>query len=282
MSDIPTTKVPKRLTPKPETLRELYSLSGNRCAFPNCPRPILNEKGEQRGQICHIEAAMPGGERFNRNSTNEQRRHVSNLLLLCYEHHKDTDNVVEYPVERMRKMKQEHESRFRAGWMSLVNEVKDWTQGTVVEMPTHMSSFLSAAGTPNDLTEDEMQATREAVLAFAKSLRTLTLPARQTLYVIVNRGKPGAGWNNGNFSLLPSELGDATAQSSQQVVDRILQLENAGFAYFDEDFDGVQWVTTRLPESLDEWPTWADFKAYCADPVALNDLIVDLRFDLLD
>lgn len=207
MSDIPTTKVPKRLTPKPETLRELYSLSGNRCAFPNCPRPILNEKGEQRGQICHIEAAMPGGERFNRNSTNEQRRHVSNLLLLCYEHHKDTDNVVEYPVERMRKMKQEHESRFRAGWMSLVNEVKDWTQGTVVEMPTHMSSFLSAAGTPNDLTEDEMQATREAVLAFAKSLRTLTLPARQTLYVIVNRGKPGAGWNNGNFSLLPSELG---------------------------------------------------------------------------
>ncbi|MBJ7321704.1 MAG: hypothetical protein JHC70_05095 [Rhodococcus sp.] len=274
-------KRPKRLTPTPETLRELYSLSGNRCAFPDCSRTILNDAGEKRGQICHIEAAMPGGERFNDASTDEERRHVSNLLLLCYEHHLDTDDVAAYPVGRMRKMKEDHESRFRAGWLSLVDEVKDWTQGAVVQTPTHMSAFFVSSGMPDDLTEEEKEESRADVLAFAAALRTLTLPARQTLYVIVNRGVPDR-WNTGNFSVLPSELADATVQTMRQVVDRVSQLENAGFAIFDQDPDEIEWFTTRIPDSLAEWPTWSDFKTFCSDPESLRDLIVDLQFAQLD
>jgi hypothetical protein len=77
----------KRLTPKTEVLRELYLKSGNQCAFSGCPRVMIDSDGNFVGQICHIEAAEEGGERFNHKQTNEDRRAFNNLMLMCYEHH---------------------------------------------------------------------------------------------------------------------------------------------------------------------------------------------------
>ncbi len=62
------------------------------------------------GQVCHIEAASPGGQRFNPESTDEQRRSFENLILLCYRHHKETDNVEEFDASSLREMKKRHES----------------------------------------------------------------------------------------------------------------------------------------------------------------------------
>lgn len=63
------------------------------------------------GQICHIEAANPGGQRFNPKSTDEERRSSANLLLLCYRHHKETDDVTEFDMSALRSMKRQHESK---------------------------------------------------------------------------------------------------------------------------------------------------------------------------
>ena len=87
------TEKPKRLTPKGETLRELFLKSGNMCAFPNCTSLMMNSDGVFIGQLCHIEAAEEGGERFNPSMTNEERRAAANLMLMCYEHHKITNDV---------------------------------------------------------------------------------------------------------------------------------------------------------------------------------------------
>jgi hypothetical protein len=57
-------KPAKRLMPLPDTLRELYLKCGNECAFPDCHRIMINSDGVFVGQVCHIEAAAPGGERF--------------------------------------------------------------------------------------------------------------------------------------------------------------------------------------------------------------------------
>ena len=95
----------KRLAPKQEVLRELYIKSGNQCAFPECHNVLVDEKGNFVGEVCHIEAAMPGGERFNPNMTNEERRSYDNLLLMCHHHHVVTDDVKEYTVERLKKIK---------------------------------------------------------------------------------------------------------------------------------------------------------------------------------
>ncbi len=101
-----------RLTPKTETLKALFARSGNQCAFPGCTQPLVDEKHKFVGQVCHIEAAMPGGERYNASSDDENRRSYGNLLLLCYPHHIETNDVEEYSVERLTNIKNDHERLF--------------------------------------------------------------------------------------------------------------------------------------------------------------------------
>ncbi|WP_415282467.1 HNH endonuclease [Candidatus Nitrososphaera sp. FF02] len=48
------------------------------------------------GEICHIEAAESGGPRYNSKQTDEDRRHYDNLILLCRNHHKATDDEVTF------------------------------------------------------------------------------------------------------------------------------------------------------------------------------------------
>ncbi len=101
----------KRLNPTWKTRRQLFLLSMNQCAFPGCTQNIIDDTGQYIGEICHIEAANSDGERFNPNQTNEDRRHISNLVLMCPTHHKVTNNVEVYSVEKMRQIKREHESK---------------------------------------------------------------------------------------------------------------------------------------------------------------------------
>lgn len=101
-----------RLAPKMDVLRALFSRSGNQCAFPGCSQPLINVKNQFIAQVCHIEAASEGGERYNPNSNDEYRRSYENLLLLCYPHHIETNDVDEYPTERLLKMKRDHETMF--------------------------------------------------------------------------------------------------------------------------------------------------------------------------
>ena len=101
-----------RLTLRANILRALFARSGNQCAFPGCTHPLINEDNQLIGQICHIEAAMPGGERYNLNQTDGQRNGYDNLILMCYRHHIETNDIQKYPVERLRKIKYEHESIF--------------------------------------------------------------------------------------------------------------------------------------------------------------------------
>ncbi len=107
-----STEAPKRLAPLQDTLRELFLKSGNLCAFPGCEAVLMDEGGTFAAQICHIEGALPGGERFNQNMTNEERRTSSNLILFCYPHHQATNDVSLYGVASLKRIKAAHERRF--------------------------------------------------------------------------------------------------------------------------------------------------------------------------
>lgn len=118
-------EVVKRLAPTKDTLNLLFSLSGNVCAFPDCTHPIFDPNNNFIAQVCHIESANEGGERFNPNSTNEDRRQYNNLLILCYEHHKVTDNVSLYTTEKMLELKFQHEKKFRRSPSFISNDQID-------------------------------------------------------------------------------------------------------------------------------------------------------------
>ena len=102
----------RRLTSKVDVLRALFARSGNQCAFPGCMQPLINCKNKVIAQVCHIDAAMEGGARFNPESDDEYRRSYENLLILCYPHHIETNDAGEYSVECLSQMKRTHEQLF--------------------------------------------------------------------------------------------------------------------------------------------------------------------------
>lgn len=101
-----------RLANRTETIKKLFALSGNYCAFPGCLEHIINNDGQLIGQVCHIEAANEEGERFNPLQTDEERRGFENLILFCANHHLVTNNVLKFSVEYLKEIKREHENKF--------------------------------------------------------------------------------------------------------------------------------------------------------------------------
>ena len=96
------------------TQKALFRLARGTCYFPGCEREILTfESGEPLVdvQIAHIAAAEPGGPRFDASMTDEERRSIDNLILLCQAHHNLVDKVRpgDFPVDELRRWKSNNE-----------------------------------------------------------------------------------------------------------------------------------------------------------------------------
>lgn len=95
-------------------LKRLFALSGNRCAFPGCTASII-QADTVIGQVCHIKGIRVGAARYDAHQTDSDRHAYENLILMCSAHHKIIDsNPQDYPVERLQRMKLEHEQRATA------------------------------------------------------------------------------------------------------------------------------------------------------------------------
>ncbi|MFG1910993.1 hypothetical protein [Kribbella sp. NPDC048928] len=277
---------PRRLGPLGETVQKLYLLSGNECAFPGCRQPIISDNGTVVAQIVHIEAAMPGGERYNASMAEEDRRAFENLMVLCYPHHKMTDDVDEYPVDRMRQIKRDHERRYLNGLDRLVNSVRDWTDDNRITPPKNLGAFLRHNGLA--LTADELAAELAAVMEFAELLRGLTHPARQTLMLILTRGRLLSRIREGGeYGVLLQELEDASAMTPSEVLARVGQLEDRDLVWTEYEepdvygFNGQFVVASTRRRPLH--PAWDTLSGYCdANGIELRSIVEDLRFDLLD
>ncbi|KAA6302936.1 MAG: hypothetical protein EZS26_000831 [Candidatus Ordinivivax streblomastigis] len=120
------------------TIKRLYALSGNQCAFPNCREKFVNSDNETNiSNICHIEAAEQGGQRYNPNSNDDYRRSYDNLILLCANHHKVTDDVSAYSVSILREMKRNHETKVE----QLLSE-----QNILSKYPSALSTVIGFIG----------------------------------------------------------------------------------------------------------------------------------------
>lgn len=100
-----------------QTLKKLFALSGNVCAFPNCPAPIVDtDSGVVVGDICHIKGRSEGGPRYDPDQTEEERNGYKNLLLMCVAHNRIVDGKKTrdaYPVELLQEFKRSHEAQYR-------------------------------------------------------------------------------------------------------------------------------------------------------------------------
>jgi len=96
--------------PTKQTIKKLFSLSGNLCAYPSCSLPMVENSGTVTGQICHIHAQNAGGPRFVDNLSQKELHAFENLILLCSHHHTiiDAEEHI-YTAETLRELKQIHE-----------------------------------------------------------------------------------------------------------------------------------------------------------------------------
>jgi hypothetical protein len=96
--------------PSVRTIKRLFAHSGNLCAFPRCTAALI-EDSTVVGEICHIKGAKPGSARYNDQQTAAERHGFDNLILMCRKHHTVIDDDDEaYTVDRLLKMKADHES----------------------------------------------------------------------------------------------------------------------------------------------------------------------------
>lgn len=98
------------LLPSLKTIKKLFAISRNKCAFPGCDVPLVEPSGTVTGEICHIKAHKPGGPRFDDAQTDEERQGYKNLILLCPRHHTVIDAEPRtFTVDQLLELKQKHE-----------------------------------------------------------------------------------------------------------------------------------------------------------------------------
>jgi hypothetical protein len=91
------------------TLKRLFNMSGQYCAFPACSTRIFEDVGGDPvliGEIAHIESSSDVGPRANPSLSERQRDSYSNLIVLCPTHHSLVDKAdSSFLVEELRLWK---------------------------------------------------------------------------------------------------------------------------------------------------------------------------------
>ncbi len=103
-----------------KTRKMLWGRAASRCNEPTCRLELVMDITETDdptlvGEECHVVAREPGGPRGDSPLSTEQRDLYGNLLLMCNVHHTVIDrNPIVYPVDRLHRMKSDHEAWVRA------------------------------------------------------------------------------------------------------------------------------------------------------------------------
>lgn len=98
----------------------IWARAAGHCQYPGCNVSLIGDlvSGKEDanfGLIAHIVADAPGGPRGDPVRSLQLADDPSNLMLLCYKHHKliDHDDLIGHPEQRLLEMKAAHENRIR-------------------------------------------------------------------------------------------------------------------------------------------------------------------------
>ncbi len=282
-------ETPKRLTPKPEVLRELYLLSGNNCAMPNCKNVIIDSMGVVVGHICHIEAAMPDGPRFNVAMSNNDRRALSNLILMCSGHHLQIDSKkyeAKWPVAAVRKLKADHEARFKGLDGSLEQRFQsEFVDSTASLDPSEPKSYKRLEQLVPECKLDEEDAVKRAkqVTAFLKKARLVPQTERDFMLNVINRAIRLDRSSDGDILVHVDDIRSAFGISHSKIKTLGEALERYGVGDVDLYRVGDRDEHHVRVSNPSDFVTWFDINEFCdKSGDTLQDFVIDLKFGLLD
>lgn len=160
--------------PTERTIRRLFAMSGNICAFPGCETPLVEVSGTVTGEICHIRAQSPGGARFDHAQTEAQRHSFENLILLCGRHHKIVDAQPDiFPVAALEQIK--------AIGQEQVGRPERSTDADVARMLLSRLRHVDVAGNAGNIIVDSPGATVAGTINIRTSRKVEFLPPDGTI-----------------------------------------------------------------------------------------------------
>ncbi|MFX1787065.1 HNH endonuclease signature motif containing protein [Prescottella equi] len=255
------------------TYRQLWLLSGNQCAYnfggKNCKTPLIDADEQLKSEIAHIVAESDGGPRAIKNWSKSERNHPSNLMIMCFDHHKRIDrdeNLSDYTVERLREMKRNHEAKYAAG-IDQMSDLLERTTGIPADLtaqlsgepPSSVSRIIDAHGQTEDFQNDlqvrefydhYLAATQE----FQKILSRLPLQVRHTLGLIVKYGTVSEeAWSSTieiSWHELCGHVGHDSFNTSSLAEDVRILNEKGVSSGIDLDGDEVLRVSLRDPRVI--------------------------------
>lgn len=262
-----------RLEPTAKTLRRLYFASGNQCAFPECKFLLVDSDGDFLAEVCHIEAASTGGQRFNSNMSNEQRRSFENLVMFCRVHHSKTNNVNLYPVEILQEIKNNHEKKIEEIIIKMTESaVRDITKSQEIIYPKSMESINIVLGWSHN--QVELKETLEVMKSELEKLKKLTIEQRYVFYTMLDRSENGL--------ILLNEVQKALKLTNHEIRNQLDILIKYNFISEPEQ-SGDHFGYTSDILNLDGWDMWPDIKEFCDKTnESLEEMMINLKFRILD
>lgn len=283
----------KRLPPKLTTLRKLYYLSGNNCAYEwggfKCGNMLFNFRdGSFIGEICHIEAASEKGERFNINMTNETRRHVDNLILLCRNCHSLTNNVEIYTVEVLKEMKHTHEARFKA--TEIVQKMgaafKDLSKEKKLIEAKNLNRFYDIVSGPDwrniiDLEESSSILT-DMFNNMMKEFSRLSVDSKAFAAICLEHAKYIDGKDE-QFGVYPDVMQSNVRDWERSAKSMFEELISKDLMDLRSDLDGKDILVFYWPRDKasgnELYDIWGDITKYCKkESLDLNRFLLDVDF----
>lgn len=250
---------------------------------------MMNAEGVFIGQVCHIEAAEPGGPRFNEKSNNEERRNVRNLMLMCHGHHKVTDDEEKYPTWKMSELKRQHELHFANPQRAILEGLKDWTKSAEYTHAKNLRKFNTVLKL--NFSPEELENSVRELQEYVENFRRVPLETRNFLRAVVQRvfdmekignvvSSDGESWAI-NLQDLKKALGLEDLEL-RRLMDELEMYRLGGpvelYDEYDRSYYGAQ--IYGLNSGL---PIWHDLAKFCKImQIKLGTFALDIDFEKLD
>lgn len=243
-----------RLPIRPSTLKRLFALSGNLCAYPDCRQVLYREDLTGFVEVCHIHPAEKDWTRYDPDVSDEQLRDMSNLILLCRNHHGEVDQQFsEVPADELRAWKKKHEAMF-SNMRALFNpQIVDAAGQRDPKPPQNLGRLLvshSRDFTHGDLADGVTELT--AFLARIRNVPPQTIEFMHKLLAHGLRGGHSPRLGGSGIRVNAEEVRQNFSLSTRQIQDFCAIMARYGLGDLDEDFQGHV-VTINDPGDRVTW-----------------------------